>query len=100
MVPMSESFRTLGKGIQRISAMELLHESITGLPLSDFNNNGDGRCRECQGLGYKLQPDPVSIIDYDKKISEVPFRCWQKTHVDFFRQLLIAYCDEMWDRQQ
>ena len=68
--------------------------SITGLPLSDFNYNGDGRCRECQGLGYKLQPDPVSIIDYDKKISEVPFRCWQKTYVDFFRQLLIAYCDE------
>lgn len=68
--------------------------SIMGLPLSDFNYNGDGRCRECQGLGYKLQPDPVSIIDYDKKISEVPFRCWQKTYVDFFRQLLIAYCDE------
>lgn len=68
--------------------------SITGLPLSDFNYNGDGRCRECQGLGYKLQPDPVSIIDYDKKICEVPFRCWQKTYVDFFRQLLLAYCDE------
>ena len=25
--------------------------SIMGLPLSDFNYNGDGRCRECQGLG-------------------------------------------------
>ena len=69
--------------------------SITGLPLSDFNYNGDGRCRECQGLGYKLQPDPISIIDYDKKICEVPFRCWQKTYVDFFRQLLISYCDEI-----
>lgn len=68
--------------------------SITGLPLSDFNYNGDGRCRECQGLGYKQQPDPVSIIDYDKKICEVPFRCWQKSYVDFFKQLLIAYCDE------
>lgn len=68
--------------------------SITGLPLSDFNYNGDGRCRECHGLGYKLKPDPISIIDYDKRICEVPFRCWQKTHVDFFRQLLIAYCDE------
>lgn len=68
--------------------------SITGLPLSDFNYNGDGRCRECQGLGYKLQPDTVSIVDYNKKICEVPFRCWQKTYVDFFRQLLIAYCDE------
>ena len=69
--------------------------SITGLPLSDFNYNGDGRCRECQGLGYKLQPDPVSIIDYDKKIREVPFRCWQKTYyVDFFKQLLISYCNE------
>ena len=67
---------------------------ITGLPLSDFNYNGDGRCRECQGLGYKLQPDPISIIDYDKKICDVPFRCWQKTYIDFFRQLLIAYCDE------
>lgn len=68
--------------------------SITELPLSDFNYNGDGRCRDCQGLGYKLQPDPVSIIDYNKKICEVPFRCWQKTYVDFFRQLLIAYCNE------
>ena len=68
--------------------------SITGIPLSDLNYNGNGRCRDCQGLGYKLQPDPVSIIDYDKKISDVPFRCWQKTYVDFFRQLLIAYCDE------
>lgn len=68
--------------------------NITELPLSDFNYNGDGRCRDCQGLGYKLQPDPISIIDYDKKICEVPFRCWQKTYVDFFRQLLIAYCNE------
>lgn len=68
--------------------------SITGLPLSDFNYNGDGRCRECQGLGYKLQPDPVSIIDYDKRICDVPFRCWQKTYIEFFKQLLIAYCDE------
>lgn len=68
--------------------------SIRERPLSDFNYNGDGRCRECQGLGYKLRPDPVSIIDYSKKICEVPFRCWQKTYVDFFRQLLIAYCNE------
>lgn len=68
--------------------------SLTGLLLSDFNYNGDGRCRDCQGLGYKLQPDPLSIIDYEKKICDVPFRCWQKTYVDFFRQLLIAYCDE------
>lgn len=68
--------------------------SLTSLPLSDFNYNGDGRCRDCQGLGYKLQPDPISIIDYEKKICDVPFRCWQKTYVDFFRQLLIAYCDE------
>lgn len=68
--------------------------SITGLPLSDFNYNGDGRCRACQGLGYKLRPDPIRMIDYDKKICEIPFRCWQKTYADFFRQLLIAYCDE------
>lgn len=68
--------------------------SLTSIPLSDFNYNGDGRCRDCQGLGYKLQPDPISIIDYEKKICDVPFRCWQKTYMDFFRQLLIAYCDE------
>ena len=68
--------------------------SITKTSLRDFNYNGDGRCRECQGLGYKLQPDSLSIIDYDKKISEVPFKCWQNTYVDFFRQLLLAYCDE------
>lgn len=67
---------------------------MTGLPLSDFNYNGDGRCRNCHGLGYELQPNPFSIIDYDKKICEVPFRCWQKTYVDFFRQLLISYCKE------
>lgn len=68
--------------------------SITGLTLSDFNYNGDGRCRECQGLGYTLQPDLISIIDYDKRICEVPFRCWQKNHSDFFRQLLIDFCYE------
>jgi excinuclease ABC subunit A len=68
--------------------------SVTGLSLSDFNYNGNGRCRECKGLGYKLQPDPVSIIDYDKKICEVPFKCWQKTYVEFFKQLLTSYCDE------
>lgn len=68
--------------------------SITGLPLSDFNYNGDGRCRTCQGLGYIMQPDPVSIIDYDKKICDVPFKCWQNTYVDFFKKLLIAYCIE------
>lgn len=71
-----------------------LAASITELPLKDFNYNGDGRCRECQGLGYKLQPDLVSIIDNDKKICEVPFKCWQNTYIDFFRQLLIAFCDE------
>ena len=71
-----------------------LTASITGLPLSDFNYNGDGRCRDCQGLGYKLQPDLISIIDNDKKICEVPFKCWQNTYIDFFRQLLVAFCDE------
>ena len=64
---------------------------ITRSPLSDFNHNRAGRCIDCQGLGYKLQPDLTSIIDYDRKICEIPFRCWQKIYVDFFRQLLIAY---------
>ncbi len=68
--------------------------SITGMSLSSFNYNGDGRCRDCQGLGYKLQPDPVAIIEYDKKVCEVPFKCWQNTYVDFFRQLLVAHCND------
>lgn len=68
--------------------------TITKLPLSAFNYNGDGRCRDCQGLGYNLQPDLITIIDYDKKINEVPFRCWQNSYMDFFKQLLLAYCDE------
>ena len=79
-------------GIQK--SVVYIASVLTGSPICDLNYNGEGRCRKCQGLGYKLQPDSSSIIDYSAKVREVPFKCWQKSHIDFFRQLLEVYCNE------
>lgn len=68
--------------------------SCTGKEFSNFNYNGAGRCPDCNGLGTRKIPDATIIIDYDKKIKDIPFKCWNNTYSDFFKQLLIFYCKE------
>lgn len=67
---------------------------VTGLGMNDFNYNGDGRCPECQGLGYKLAPNPQAVIDFDKTVRDVPFKCWNNTYFDYYRQLIQLYCED------
>ena len=67
--------------------------SLSGIPAGDLDCNGEGRCRKCQGLGYQWQLDPNCVIECDARVREVPFKCWKTSHIDFFRQLLAAYCE-------
>ena len=80
-------------GLQR--PLNFIIAKMSGLDLSLLNFNGDGHCPECMGLGYKKIPDPAAIIRWDVPIKDIPFECWRNSYKDFYKQLLVNYCDEI-----
>lgn len=56
-------------------------------------NKTENVCPNCLGLGYTKTLDVNKIIDFNKKISEVPIRCWNKNK-DFYKQILLKFCEE------
>ena len=56
-------------------------------------NKEENVCEYCHGLGYIECLDPEKIIDYKKKISENPIKCW-KRYGDFYSKILVKYCQE------
>jgi len=55
-------------------------------------NNFDNACEKCRGTGVELIPDPKKIIDYNRKIIDVPFKNWQNSYKDLYQQLLVLFC--------
>lgn len=80
-------------GLQR--PLNYIIAKMSGLSLNMLNFNGDGHCPECMGLGYKKIPDANAIIRWDVPIKDVPFDCWKNTYKDFYKQLLVKYCEEI-----
>lgn len=56
-------------------------------------NKTENVCPNCLGLGYTKTLDENKIIDFNKKISEVPIRCWNRNK-NFYKQILLKFCEE------
>ncbi|UZQ52378.1 ATP-binding cassette domain-containing protein [Clostridium kluyveri] len=58
-------------------------------------NKLESACKKCKGLGYEFSPDIIKILDYDSKIKDIPFINWRNSEIDYYKQLIEQYCDEM-----
>lgn len=56
-------------------------------------NKKENVCPKCKGLGTIRLLDQTKIIDFKKKIKDIPFKPWN-THKDFFSEILKQYCEE------
>lgn len=56
-------------------------------------NKTENVCPFCMGIGYVKKIDANKIIDYNKKIKDVPIKCWSKNK-DFYRQIIQLYCED------
>ena len=56
-------------------------------------NKKENVCPKCNGLGIVKLLDQTKIVDFRKKVKDVPFKPWY-THKDFFSEILKQYCDE------
>lgn len=57
-------------------------------------NKYETACKKCLGTGIELVPDPKKIIECNKTIEEIPFKNWQSTYKDLYKQLLILFCKD------
>lgn len=72
-----------------------LFSHINKVPTKLFQfNKYDTACEKCLGTGIELIPDIRKIVDYDKKIKNIPFKNWQSTYKDFYSQILILFCND------
>ncbi|MGL4731556.1 MAG: ATP-binding cassette domain-containing protein [Clostridium sp.] len=66
------------------------------VPFNQFSfNKLEFACKKCKGLGYEFSPDIAKILDYDCKIKDIPFINWRNSEVNYYKQLIEKYCDEM-----
>ena len=73
----------LKKIINRIINYILLKNDQPAVNLSLYNY-----CLECEGKGIKKVIDLSAIIESNKRLIDLPFRHWQNSYCDFYRQLL------------
>lgn len=73
----------LKKIINRIINYILLKNDQPAVNLSLYNY-----CLECEGKGIKKVIDLSSIIESNKRLIDLPFKHWQNSYCDFYRQLL------------
>jgi len=55
-------------------------------------NTSETMCKRCNGLGTRLQPDPLNFIDFSARVSDIPFKNWRRAKVDLHRQILELFC--------
>lgn len=85
---------TVGTYFSISPCLAKIYSSLLTLPYDYFIlNKSENICPVCMGIGYVKTLDPHKIVDYDKKLEEVPIRCWRKNK-DFYSQILRLFCDE------
>lgn len=57
-------------------------------------NKFDTACSKCFGTGIELVPDVRKVINYEKKVRDIPFKNWQSSYKDFYNQILILFCND------
>ena len=86
---------TIGTYFSLNSCLAKIYSSLLDLPYDYFVlNKTENVCPNCLGLGYTKQLDANKIIDFNKKIIDVPIRCWNRNK-DFYRQILELYCKDV-----
>ena len=80
----------LKKIINRIINYILLKNNQPVINLSLYNYCGD-----CEGKGNKKVIDLSSIIESNKRLVELPFKHWQNSYCDFYKQLLTFKLREL-----
>lgn len=86
---------TIGTYFGLNRSIAVIFASVIGVSEDLFTlNRAANLCEKCHGLGYVREIDEHRIIDYNRPISQNPFRCWNKFK-DFYRQIIIAYCHEV-----
>ena len=59
-------------------------------------NTSAGACPVCKGLGYVATIDMDEIVDEQRSIENGGIKIWKhKSNSDYYKQLLIAVCDEL-----
>lgn len=85
---------TIGTYFSLNPCLAKIYSSILEMPYDYFVlNKSENVCPNCMGIGYVKRMDPNKIIDYDKKIEDVPIRCWKKNK-DFYKQIIKLFCEE------
>lgn len=85
---------TVGTYFSISPSLAKIYSSLLDMPYDYFVlNKSENICPVCLGVGYTKTLDSHKIVDYDKKIEEVPIRCWRKNK-DFYSQVLRAFCEE------
>lgn len=72
--------------------ISLLINEICGIGMKEISLNGSNRCKKCNGLGYNLQPNLDILVDFNRKIKDMPFICWRNSYKDYYQQSLNIYC--------
>lgn len=85
---------TIGTYFSLNSCLAKIYASLLDMPYDFFVlNKTENVCPNCLGLGYTKQLDPNKIIDFNKKIADVPIRCWSRNK-DFYKQILECFCED------
>lgn len=86
---------TIGTYFSLNASLSKIFSSILDLPYDFFVlNKTENVCPHCLGLGYTKQLDANKIIDFNKKIADVPIRCWNRNK-DFYRQIIGMFCADV-----
>lgn len=71
-----------------------IFSSILKQPESRFVlNKIDNLCDYCNGLGIVKEVDIYKAIDFNKPLSQNPFKCWN-VYKDFYREIISEFCDD------
>ena len=85
---------TIGTYFSLNPCLAKIYSSLLEIPYDYFVlNKSENVCPNCFGVGYVKKLDSNKIIDYDKRIIEVPIKCWKKNK-DFYKQILELYCSD------
>ena len=57
-------------------------------------NTRDTWCEACCGSGVSLSPDPLTIVDFDCKVLDLPFRPWRISSSEYYQKSLLLFCEE------
>lgn len=85
---------TIGTYFSLNQCLAKIYSSILDLPYDYFVlNKSENVCPECLGVGYTKKLDPIKLIDYSKRITDVPIRCWTRNK-DFYKKILELFCKD------